>query len=810
MRLRSKLFATVALPVLSAAVMVEPVAASAVTQTERSVSQSRTSEPVGILVAQDATVTCSDGSQAADQATCDAIDAQRAADQQAAEEAQRAAEQQAAEEAQRAAEQQAAEEAQRAAEQQAAEEAQRAAEQQAAEEAQRAAEQQAAEEAQRAAEQQAAEEAQRAAEQQAAEEAQRAAEQQAAEEAQRAAEQQAAEEAQRAAEQQAAEEAQRAAEQQAAQEAQQAAEQQAAEEAQKAAEEAQQPAPEMVTCADGSQAASADACPAPEAPAEQPAEEQVPAEQPAEEQAPAEQPAEEPAPADQTEQAPAQEQQQDQAAPAEEPVTAPTDEQTQQGEAAPAEQPAQDATTQDATTPDATPDQATTEQPADQQPVEEVVVPAVEPPAEVPVEEIVDTRTEEQKQEIAEDPAATAETVVLPVDNGGAVLDSDKDADNTGSAETREVRTQLRAETEVAPAPESDAAAQADAAKVEPQVIQAFAAEQGTQLDAAPTFEVPTTVVNNVTNATNVTNITNVTNVTNNVTNINQVNQVRVIEQVDNRTVINIGNQVVVRGDDRPRLRWDASETYYEELPRGRVRETIERADGSRLVTIYNRYGDIILRSRFTSDGDEYVLLYSPEADSERARIYVDVGYSLPPMRLTVPVDDYIVTTSRAPDRDYYDFLAQPPVERVERVYSMDEVKSSSRLRDKVRRIDLDTITFPSGSAEVPLAQAKTLRKVAEAMQKVLDKDPGETFLIEGHTDAVGSDRSNLILSDQRAETVANLLTEVYGIPPENLSVQGYGERYLKIRTAEAEQQNRRVAIRRVTSLVRPATTANR
>jgi outer membrane protein OmpA-like peptidoglycan-associated protein len=90
-------------------------------------------------------------------------------------------------------------------------------------------------------------------------------------------------------------------------------------------------------------------------------------------------------------------------------------------------------------------------------------------------------------------------------------------------------------------------------------------------------------------------------------------------------------------------------------------------------------------------------------------------------------------------------------------------------------------------------------------MEKLLESDPGEVFLIEGHTDAVGSDRSNLILSDKRAETVANLLTEVYGIPPENMSVQGYGERFLKIRTEAAEQQNRRVAIRRVTTLVRPA-----
>ncbi len=173
-------------------------------------------------------------------------------------------------------------------------------------------------------------------------------------------------------------------------------------------------------------------------------------------------------------------------------------------------------------------------------------------------------------------------------------------------------------------------------------------------------------------------------------------------------------------------------------------------------------------------------------------------------MRLRIPVREYIADVSEDPDRDYYDFLAEPPVERVERVYTIDEVRHSARLRDKVRRIDLDTITFPTGSAEVSMSQAKTMRSVAAAMEKVLAKDPGETFFIEGHTDAVGSDRSNLVLSDQRAESVASLLTEVYGIPAENLVTQGYGERFLKVRTEVAEQQNRRVTIRRVTPLVRP------
>jgi hypothetical protein len=59
-------------------------------------------------------------------------------------------------------------------------------------------------------------------------------------------------------------------------------------------------------------------------------------------------------------------------------------------------------------------------------------------------------------------------------------------------------------------------------------------------------------------------------------------------------------------------------------------------------------------------------------------------------------------TTSWTPaattDRDYYDFLREPPVEPVERVYSLNEVKYSARIRDKVRRIDLDTVTFATAA----------------------------------------------------------------------------------------------------------------
>ncbi len=68
-------------------------------------------------------------------------------------------------------------------------------------------------------------------------------------------------------------------------------------------------------------------------------------------------------------------------------------------------------------------------------------------------------------------------------------------------------------------------------------------------------------------------------------------------------------------------------------------------------------------------------------------------------------------------------------------------------------------------------------------------------FLIEGHTDAVGSDVDNLSLSDRRATAVAQILSDNFGVPEENLVTQGYGEQYLKINTLDPEPLNRRVTV---------------
>jgi outer membrane protein OmpA-like peptidoglycan-associated protein len=169
---------------------------------------------------------------------------------------------------------------------------------------------------------------------------------------------------------------------------------------------------------------------------------------------------------------------------------------------------------------------------------------------------------------------------------------------------------------------------------------------------------------------------------------------------------------------------------------------------------------------------------------------------------VNIPREKYIVDYDGASVDDIYEALDAPPVEPLDRGYSLDEVRQSYDLLERMRRVDLSDITFEFGSWDVADSQFPKLERMAKAIQRILDRSPDEMFLIEGHTDAVGSDIDNLSLSDRRAESVAVVLTEEFGIPPENLTTQGYGEQYLKEDTEEPSLINRRVAVRRITPLL--------
>ena len=173
-----------------------------------------------------------------------------------------------------------------------------------------------------------------------------------------------------------------------------------------------------------------------------------------------------------------------------------------------------------------------------------------------------------------------------------------------------------------------------------------------------------------------------------------------------------------------------------------------------------------------------------------------------PRRRILIPRDRYIVDAGQAPPTLLYETLDAPPEVPPERAYTLDEIRDNVELRDRVRSVDINTINFASGSWEVSPDQIPQLQALAEAMLKVISENPATVFMLEGHTDAVGSAEDNVSLSDRRAEAVAEILTTNFNIPPENLVTQGYGEQHLRVQTDGPSRENRRVQVRNITGLM--------
>ncbi|TBW34644.1 OmpA family protein [Siculibacillus lacustris] len=269
------------------------------------------------------------------------------------------------------------------------------------------------------------------------------------------------------------------------------------------------------------------------------------------------------------------------------------------------------------------------------------------------------------------------------------------------------------------------------------------------------------------------------------------------------RTIVQDEGRSFVRHDETERFR-ELGYPVHTETRGDQIVSTWVRPDGTRIITITDPDGRLVQRIREYPDGRQVVLIdngFRPRPRHPREEIVI-----LPPPVLVMPQDRYVVDADRADETLIYDTLIAPPVTRVERRYSLDEVRASPDLRARMRSVDLDTITFDTGSWEVTPDQARRLAVIAEAIRKAVEANPSEVFLIEGHTDTVGSDLDNLSLSDRRAQAVAEVLTRDYQVPSENLTTQGYGEQYLKVKVDGPSRENRRVTVRRITPLINEPT----
>ncbi|MFB9264107.1 OmpA family protein [Bradyrhizobium erythrophlei] len=107
-------------------------------------------------------------------------------------------------------------------------------------------------------------------------------------------------------------------------------------------------------------------------------------------------------------------------------------------------------------------------------------------------------------------------------------------------------------------------------------------------------------------------------------------------------------------------------------------------------------------------------------------------------------------------------------------------------------KIDLE-IHFDYNSAEIAKGSTQAVQELGKALSDASLK--GSTFLVAGHTDAVGGEAYNQDLSERRADTIKKYLVEKYGLNGSNLLTVGYGKTKPKDPNAPLDPANRRVQV---------------
>jgi outer membrane protein OmpA-like peptidoglycan-associated protein len=275
-----------------------------------------------------------------------------------------------------------------------------------------------------------------------------------------------------------------------------------------------------------------------------------------------------------------------------------------------------------------------------------------------------------------------------------------------------------------------------------------------------------------------------------------------IIEEPGNRRIIREGRRVIIEEDDSQRLR-GGRDVKVEKGPRGVTRTVINRPNGVQIITVRNREGDVVRRIKKLRNGRE-IVLFNNEPRRKRARRNDRDGFSffidLPDLRIERPRRDYYVYADRADEDEIEDILSAEPLEAFEEEYTLDEIRYSPDIRARFSKLNVNTVNFDFGSWEIREDQFDKLEVVARVINRIIERDESEVFMLAGHTDLVGSQEDNLSLAGRRAETVARILTDEFGVPPENLVTQGYGESDPLVDTEEAEIANRRVEFMRITA----------
>ncbi|WP_405402958.1 OmpA family protein [Paracoccus sp. Ld10] len=247
------------------------------------------------------------------------------------------------------------------------------------------------------------------------------------------------------------------------------------------------------------------------------------------------------------------------------------------------------------------------------------------------------------------------------------------------------------------------------------------------------------------------------------------------------------GSQEVIK-DEVALLRQPGSTVQTENFDDGSSRTIVTRQDGSRVVTIRDANLQVLRRTLVSADGTTTQL--------------IDDTMDVQPVDISALPAPATVQTGNTPLNEDQLREALQREANVDRRFTLSQIRNIPEVRALVAPVNIDAITFDTGSAAIRSDQAQQLQGLGRAIQDQITQNPREIFMIEGHTDTVGSDPANLALSDRRAESVALALTEYFDVPPENLVTQGYGEQFLRIRSEGDIRDNRRASVRRITDLL--------
>ena len=248
------------------------------------------------------------------------------------------------------------------------------------------------------------------------------------------------------------------------------------------------------------------------------------------------------------------------------------------------------------------------------------------------------------------------------------------------------------------------------------------------------------------------------------------------------------GSQQVIK-DEVALLRQPGSTVATENYADGSSRTIVTRADGSKIVTIRDADLRVLRRNLVSADGTTVQLI------DDTVRVDpVDIA-SLP-----APAAGTRITPGQTNEEELRAALFRES--DAGRRFTLSQIRNIAQVRALAAPVNIDAITFETGSAAIQPDQAEQLSALGKIIRSAVAENPREVFLVEGHTDTVGSDAANLALSDRRAESVALALTEYFEVPPENMVVQGYGEQFPKVRQEGDVRENRRAAIRRITDLL--------